>query len=189
MAKFTVALSLLFAITLCGCGNNPGQTVHAAPPVVQAVPQSNPDCSTKWTQQVSDGFLALNLGPCDIFVADPNTFGGPHGLEYSYSLPRAIHVTSLYVWVGTYPQAMEVGGRLLIDTPAGLHREYEIEYDKHAPELSGEKTKDVRLDLTLPAGTTFTLQRTEGIVADCSRTLASGANTCGMEYRFVFQED
>jgi len=191
MLRITFIATCLQCLLLAGCGNGSPGTVHANPPVVQIASQSNPDCSPNWKQSVSDGFLSLNLGPCNIFVADPNT-ATQHGLTYTYTLPQSIHVTSVYGWNGTLTEAMEVGNRLRIDIPAtashpsGLHREYELEYDKHAPELAGEKSFNKRIDLTLPAGTVFTLERTEGIVGDCSGV---NGHFCALEFRWVFQED
>lgn len=187
MTRFAVVVSIVLTITLSGCGNNYAPVAHAAPPPpVQVAPQSNPDCSAYWTQDVRQNFIALNLGPCNIFVADPNVFGGPHGIPYTWTLPRAVHVTSIYGWNGTLPEAIEVGNRLKIDTPDGIHREYEVEYDKHSPDLPGEKTVFWRVNMNLPAGTVFTLERTEGIVGDCS---GANGHFCALEFRWVFQED
>jgi hypothetical protein len=183
---------VLASIALLGCGNS-GTVVLAkppGPPAVQTV-QTNPDCSPNWKQDVRDGFLALNLGPCNIFVADPND-ATQHGISYTYTLTQPLHVTSIYGWNGTLPEAMEVGNRLKIDIPpsavhpAGLHREYEVEYDKHGPDLAGEKSLYRSVNLTLPVGTIFTLERTEGIVGDCS---GANGHFCALEFRWVFQED
>lgn len=192
MTRFILAVPIFLTIALLGCGNNYVPVAHAAPPPpVQGVPQSNPDCSPNWKQDVRDGFLALNLGPCTIFVGDPNN-GTQHGISYTYTLTRAIHVTSVYGWNGTLTEAIETGNRLKIDIPPsaqhadGLHREFEVEYDKHGPELAGEKSFNGRIDMTFPVGTVFTVERTEGIVGDCSGV---NGHFCALEFRWVFQED
>jgi hypothetical protein len=182
--KTLTLFATLSLLILTGCVS--GTVSAAAPPPVAAAPTSNPDCSNKWVQDVREGFVALNLGPCTIFVADANNFGGAHGLPYTYTLTRDEHITSIYGWNGTLTEAMEVGNRLKIDTPDGLHREYEVEYDKHSPDSPGEKTIFLRVNLTLPAGTVFTLERTEGIVGDCS---GNDGHNCALEFRWVFQED